>query len=195
MGRRTIDWMPIEVEVRLGKMTRAAIAEKFQVSYSRLRKKCEEEGWEADLTPVVQAATRAELTRQARQRVEGDVANQVDAITSGIDAAVAENVKIINRHRAMSGALLDLVDGLGTEIKALTASADTDVKKALSIGDRVDAVRKLSQTVATVVQVERQAYSLDEKTNNSDAGQVMDWFKSLNGATVPVVQDDPEQGR
>ena len=229
-----IDWTPIEVDYRIGKMSMKAIAAKHGVAYSGVRKKVIDEGWTQDLTPMVQAATRAELTKQSRERAEkakaekmaeqaakkaeqaeksqeqarqkviqqeeskpsdADVvaassSEDVATITSAIDAAVIENVAVINRHRNMADALMRLVGTLAAEVKTLTDDEQDPDKRRESLGDRVDAVRKLSQTVATVVDVERKAHNLDEKAGSEDS--LAEFIRSLQGSSLPIVHHDPE---
>jgi hypothetical protein len=184
MGRRLIDWDPVEVDVRLGKLDKTAIAEKHCVSYSGLRAKIKQYGWESDLTPVIQAATRAELTKQARMRVATDevvvssTKAKVQLITQGIDAAVAENVDVINRHRRMADALMRLASDLTQTLIVLNQSTDTEVKKTLTLIDRVTAVRQLAQAVNIIVGIERQAHNLDEKPEAKDS--LGEWLATLH---------------
>lgn len=206
----SIDWTPIEADYRIGKLSVKAIAAKHGVSYSGLRKKAQECGWTQDLTPVVQAATRAELTKQAQQRAQkaakeppptpakptdADVvaqsaAQEVKVLASAIDAAVIENVAVINRHRSMADSLMRLAGTLAQEVQTLTSEAQDKKDLLETLGDRVDAVRKLSQTVATVVDIERKAHNLDAQPAGDDA--IGDLIRSLQGSSLPVVADDPE---
>ena len=208
-----IDWTPIEVDYRIGKMSMKAIATKHGVAYSGLRKRAIDEGWTQDLTPMVQAATRAELTKQSHERAkkakkaaetptqrhdkpsDADVVaitacEDVAVITSSIDAAVLENVAVINRHRKMADALMRLVGRLANEVKTLTDDEQDPNRRRESLGDRVDAVRKLSQTVATVVDVERKAHNLDEKAGTEDS--LAEFIRGLQGSSLPIVHQDPE---
>lgn len=176
---KIIDWAPIEVAVRLGKLDNRAIADKFSVSYSQLRAKIKRHGWTPDLSDVVRAATRAELAKQAEQAKQHDqsetvqrtVKDNVTYIGQAINASVAENVHIITRHRRMANALMDLVAGLGNEVRLLNASLDEEVKMAISLNDRVSAVRQLAQTVGTVVTIERQAHNLDDPQADPNASR------------------------
>ena len=134
------------------------------------------------------AQVAAKLTDD--QLVEHSASEDVAVITGAIDAAVAENVKVINRHRGMADSLMRLVGSLADEVKALTDEDDNPARKAATLGDRVDAVRKLSQTVATVVDVERKAHNLDQQVGNED--NLAEFIKTLQGSSLPIVQDDPE---
>jgi hypothetical protein len=203
---KRIDWTPIEADVRIGKLSLEHIAKKHAVSYSGLRMQIKQRGWTPDLTPAVQAATRAELAQQATRRarlqqdqehtdqhgaqVQQAARAEVKVITSAIDAAVAENVAIINRHRSMSDALMRLVGSLADEVKVLTDTADDPELKSKTLGERVDAVRKLSQTVATVVDVERKAHSLDTQAPAED--KLTELVRALQGSSLPIVAVDPE---
>jgi len=203
------DWTQVEADVRVGKLNLKEIAAKHGVSYSGLRKKVNERGWTPDLTVAVQAATRTELAKQAQKRLvptkplapedEKIVAAQVAAeverdarmADSAIDAAVLENVAVINRHRAIAGTLMKLTGQLAQEVKTLTEDEQDPVKRLLTLGDRVDAARKLSQTVATIVDIERKAHNLDAAGPSDDT--VVELVRSLQGSTLPVIQKDPEQ--
>jgi hypothetical protein len=203
------DWTQVEVDVRVGKLNLKEIAAKHGVSYSGLRKKVNERGWTPDLTVAVQAATRTELAKQAQKRLvvtkpltpedEKLVAAQVAAeverdarmADSAIDAAVLENVAVINRHRAIAGTLMKLTGQLAQEVKTLTEGEKDPFKRQLTLGDRVDAARKLSQTVATIVDIERKAHNLDAASPSDDT--VVELVRSLQGSTLPVIQKDPEQ--
>ena len=210
---RDIDWSPIEADYRIGKMSVKAIAAKHGVAYSGVRRRAEEHGWTQDLTPVVQAATRAELTKQAQQRaakpkpdpkpeqpatekpsdasvVADAMGKEVRVITSAIDAAVAENVHVINRHRKTADSLMRLVELLAEEVNTLTNGNNHPERGEITLGDRVDAVRKLSQTVATVVDVERRAHNLDDKTTDDDSLAAL--IRSIQGSSLPIVVNDPE---
>ena len=174
--RSDIDWTAIRRDHELARETEKSIALRHGIAYSAYRRHRDREGWTRDLQPAVAKATDAALIKAAGDRADrrhakaalkqaiGEAeqgAGQRAAEASlreanrdvmAVQAAAAENVTVITRHRDFSADLFTLAQGIGIEL--------TD-HSTLDLPARITCLDRLARTVATIVTIERQAHGLD----------------------------------
>lgn len=211
MGRRSnIDWTAIRREHELGHESEKKIAERHGVSYSTYRMHRDEEGWQRDMSDAVRLATQAKLLQRAADRSQAarlatqakqlQRAPEKDAAKASvrrelanvehaaIDAAAAENVSVITRHRNVASELMRMAQGMGIELVEVSKGAlNVDAllkmaagveaptllldqfRDAVSLSRRLQTLEKLARTVSIIVNVERQAHGLDSSQTPPNA--------------------------
>ncbi len=205
------DWEQIEADYRAGQLSVRAIGSKHGVGESTIRKRADKNLWERDLTKKVQQRVRSELVRSesaqvrskgAQSEVRTEDASYTAEDTGGtpeeqiIAAAAATGVEVVLSHRvAISGyrfinrTYADLLSDQvqkGTRtvlIKGDPVEVDVDLEyvgKCLGYG--TGSLQKLTQ-------MERQAFSLDEKDDgggDKELESVMDLVFGQNDGLMPT---------
>ena len=165
--RRVIDWERIEVQFRAGQASIRAIASEHGISDRAIRKRAVAEGWERDLTDKVRKAVRAELVREGPQdqRAEREI----------VQEAAATGVRVVREHRKDISRLRRIGETLAERLEAVI---NGEVVEGLCIGDREsagDLLEKLSRVSTRVVQLERQAFNVDETKTDQPARVEIVW--------------------
>ncbi len=141
MGRRTdIDWEAVQKDFRLGQLTLRQIAKNHNVSASAISRKAEKDHWVQDLSEEVKERTRAALLSNATQ-----------SNTEAVETAVQTNVALVREHRALIGRARAIADKQLGELEAAEGS----------LKDRSSVLVNASNSVKTLVGLERQAFGLE----------------------------------
>lgn len=175
MSKPTIDWEAVEREYRVGQLSNRMIAEKHGISDTAIRKRAKAQGWSKDLTEKVRQEVRSQLVR-AEVRTPSVSDREV------IEVAAATGAQVVRTHRKdirtaadivglLMGQLLDAASNreeLAEAIEEETANDETGHRRAklyraISLQSHAAIVRDLSTAAKNLVQLERQAYNLDEQ--------------------------------
>jgi transposase-like protein len=173
--RVAADWEKIEQQYRVGQLSVREIARQHDVSESAVRKKAKERNWQRDLTKKVREKVRSKLVRkEVRTQTATDEEIAEAAADIGAEVVTLER-KDISAGRTLAMSLLDELAGmtdnkddydkLGELMKDGAESVDRlneAYRKVISMPQRVDAMKKLAETLKTLIALERQAYSLDD---------------------------------
>jgi len=216
--RARADWQAIERDYRTGKFSDQELADKHGnvVSRQAISKRAKLQGWKKDLTAEIRQATKASVIKaQVAERVAAQVAegcqSATEATTDAVLAAAELNKQVILGHRAelrsarnlattmleeLSDAgllqehrdlLAEILAGEGATASDLVQARQT-VQRALNIGNRVQALKQLSDAFAKLQASERIAFGLDEKDDDKDKDSVSqalaDFFSGIHGARV-----------
>ncbi|MBU9246330.1 hypothetical protein [Burkholderia multivorans] len=173
------DWERIEADYRAGVLSVREIAAAQGISHTAINKRAKAEGWERDLSKRIQAKADALVSRR-------EVSSAVSTETSIPDRVIVEaNAEVIARirlaHRgdiarsrkvAMSllGELeqqtgnLDLFEQLGELLRSPDDKGMDKLndlyQKVISTPTRIDGMKKLAETLKTLIGLEREAYSI-----------------------------------
>lgn len=150
------------------------------ITEGAIRKRAKKEEWTRDLAAKVRAKAD-ELVRKelVRSEVRKETATEKESIDT--EAQVLARVRLTHRKDISKGRTLAM--SLMEELEAQTGSAELMQKlgeimsapdkngndkklaeayqKAISLGGRVQTMRSLSDTIRTLVSLEREAYGLD----------------------------------
>lgn len=173
--RKTADWEAIELRYRAGTESLRCIAASFDITEGAIRQRAKKEGWSRDLQARVRQATEAALLRKAATH---DVRTEREAVE--VEAEIRSEVilrhrKDIQRGRALSMTMLGELEAMTTAplkiqelneclLRGLTDSPATArkarvmVDQALSLGTRVGVLRTLTESIARLVTLEREAF-------------------------------------
>jgi hypothetical protein len=180
-GRRPIDWDPIEVEYRMGRLTLAALEAKYNVSATNISRHMRKLGITRDLTDSVRLATRAKV-------IEREYTKKLESATgfakTAVEAAAEVGADVVERHKSSMLQLREIWTTLVNELLSLSvvqrkgltrerliqigaeAGLDQDeVRAAIEAATmqvRIGAVDKLANVLAKLVPLERKTYGLDD---------------------------------
>lgn len=176
------DWERIEADYRAGLLSVREIAAAQGISHTAIQKRAKSEGWERDLGKRIQAKAEALV---AKREVASQVATETKAATDAViveaNAQVIANIRLahrkdISRARSIAMNLLGELEvetdnlALFEELGEILRSDDekgqdkrNDVyRKVISGATRVDSMKKLAETLKTLIGLEREAYGVAE---------------------------------
>ena len=181
------DWEAVEKEYRAGILTIREIGRRHGVSDAAVRKHANKKGWTRDLNEKIKARAQDLVNRQAvidAQKLDyvSPTARVEDVRQHEIIEVAARNVAVVSiRQREETDRLVQLtrkmmaeLEQYGDEGKAVLAKAvdslakkgDMDaatlrkIKGILSLGSRVEILKKLGETMRIATTMEREAYGM-----------------------------------
>jgi len=170
MGKRkAIDWEAIEREYRAGQLSNVQIGKNYGVSESAIRKKANQKGWKKDLAKKVREAVREKLVREEVRDPNADD----DQI---VEEKAQRGFEVVISHRRDIAALRELESGLIAELQDhptklyITQYQGEIVEKELGLtaSERAQAANNLANVQHKRIQLERQAFSLDDAPVGSE---------------------------
>ncbi|MBJ2203949.1 hypothetical protein [Pseudomonas carnis] len=202
MTTKQPDWERIEQLFRAGLLSVREIAAACGVSHTAINKRSKAEGWDRDLNAKIKAKADSLVSKR---EVSTKVSTETLATERGIVEANAEVIADIRmahrtdigRSRRLANKLLDELESLTDEqgtIKELIAQfkegahedgdAMADVlalaQKMGALPSRTKTMKELSETLKTLVLLERQAYDLDTKSGGTDADELSKLMDDLS---------------
>jgi hypothetical protein len=178
-NRKIIDWEAVEIQYRAGIRSLKDIGAEFGVSDAGILKRAKRDGWARDLKAKIQAKADAKVSASL---VSGEVSAQTRVAESQVieaEATTQATIRIsqrkdIARSRRLAMALLEeleivtgnreLFDELGEILRSPDERGNDKrndlYNKVISSAGRVDSMKKLAETLKTLVALEREAYGL-----------------------------------
>lgn len=175
--RNAPDWDRIEADYRAGLMSLRELAAPHGVTEAAIRKRAKRDGWERNLQAKIQAKADAIVARRAVLAQGAKVAEReiIEANAERIAQVRGEHRADITRARALALQML-------AELECVTGSLEDFeqlgevlrnpddrgqdkrnelYQKVISSAGRVDSLKKLAETLKTLISLEREAYGLD----------------------------------
>ena len=175
MASKNIDWEAIYREYRAGQLSNVEIGKQYGVSEGAIRKKAKIENWQKDLAKTVRERVREKLVRD-------EVRKSSASDSEIIQAAVERGAAVQSIHRKDSRQQQEIVQRL---IQILQERLSEVEKPSLDhLRSCGSTMRDLSQALAKLVIIERQAYNLDEDGRRPDA------IEEIN---ITVVSPEPRE--
>ena len=213
--KKVIDWEKIELDYRAGVKTLRQIADEHDISHVSINKRAKRDGWVRDLSAKIKAKSDDMVTKSL---VTSEVTKENRLTEKQIiddNAAAITNIKLgqrkdIQRSRKIAMSLFDeLEHQVGVEnaenlekLGELLRSEDDKGRDALndvymkiiSMPGRVKSMKDLSDTLKTLIALERQAFGLDDENNKPvDAlTALLERVSTGNSSTLKPIADDPE---
>lgn len=179
--RKPVDWSACEADYRTGTFSNPQLAKIYGCTEGAIRARVKKYEWRKDLSEQVRRETAAKLLREDLRTdyAIGDAA----IINDGADI----RVKIVRQHRDDIRSQRDLIRSLIGELRheseseareAILNAIDKDsaenrtkaaMRRAVSLPSRASVMRDLAMAGKVLVELERQAFSLDEP-KKPDAG-------------------------
>ena len=213
MGRRSkdnqIDWELIEKEYRLGQSTLRQLAATHQVQASAISRKAKRENWVQDKRAAVRALSEAQLLARAKANekatpteVDIEVAatvrtNVVLAHRGDAKRARALTMKLLSELEQETGnpgalerieaALAALPDGEAIP-EAVRVKAEGALQRAISLPSRTGVMKSLAESLAKVVAIEREAFSIDEPPQPASEGGLVSGVLATKAKIEAIVK-------
>ena len=191
MTRKVIDWESVEIQYRAGIRSLKDIGREFDVSDAAIVKRAKRDGWTRDLkakihakaeSKVSESLVSAEVSAQTRVR-EREV---IDANAAAIANVRLAHRRDIQRTRGITMRLLEELEyQTGAENVFLLASLGdmmrspdeygrdklNDLYRAIvSLPGRAKTMKDLAASLVSLIDKEREAFSIGAKTPNGDDG-------------------------
>lgn len=164
---KKIDWEAIEREYRAGQLSIREIARQHSISAPAITKKAKIKGWSRDLSERVRKAIKAKLVNDSVSTCN------VDDV---VEAAATRGVEVISLHRrdiaklrALENSLLAELSNKPTKTYAAQFQGQVITKEInIAVTERSSACQALAAVQHKRIQLERQAYNLDDRDDKDD---------------------------
>lgn len=176
------DWEAIETAYRAGVMSLREIASQHGISEGAIRKRAKRDDWSRDLNAKVKERAddlvrKAEVRKQVRSEVTFNERVLIEATAEVIANVRMEHRGDIRRARELTNTLFDELAGECGDVAALEQLGEMmrreDDKgmdklndlyhKIISLPSRVKSMKDLSDSLKTLIGLEREAYSIENK--------------------------------
>lgn len=181
MDKKTApDWERIEAQYRTGVMSLREIAALHHLTEGAIRKRAKRDDWTRDLAAKVQAKADELVRREevrTKVRSEGIAYSEKEAVAIG--AIVVAEIKLahkssIARMRAVVESMLteleaesgdpelfrELGEFLRSEDETASDKRNEVYRRAISNASRIDSMKKLAETLKTLIGLEREAHGI-----------------------------------
>lgn len=181
------DWEAIESAYRAGVLSVRELAGKYGISHQAISKRAKKDGWERDLKAKVQAKADAlvakrEVARQVATESTISERQLIEATAEVIATIRMEHRGDIRRARELTNTLFDELAGECGDVAALEQLGELmrreDDKgmdklndlyhKIISLPSRVKSMKDLSDSLKTLIGLEREAYSIENKAETKE---------------------------
>lgn len=195
----TPDWEAIESAYRAGVLSVRELAGKYGISHQAISKRAKKDGWERDLKAKVQAKADAlvakrEVARQVATESTISERQLIEATAEVIATVRMEHRGDIRRARELTNTLFGELAGECGDVAALEQLGELmrreDDKgmdklndlyhKIISLPSRVKSMKDLSDSLKTLIGLEREAYSIkeDEPASVNKGTSLNDFYDS-----------------
>lgn len=192
-----VDWERIEIEYRAGTKSTREIASEHGVSHTIINRRAKAGEWARDLKAKIKAKADALVSRSEVSRQVSMETRITETLTVEVEATVQSRIRIghrtdIARFRRLALALLAELEvetgdpALFEELGEMLRSEDDrgkDVRndiyrKVISSAGRIDSMKKLAETLKTLIGLEREAFGIGEQ-EQAPGSSAADLFKAL----------------
>lgn len=180
--KKPIDWERIEYDYRAGILSVREISEARGLSHTAVNKKAKQLGWERDLKAKIKAkadalVSKAEVSKEVSSRRVATEKETVDSNAKLLADVRMGHRKDISRFRSLANKMLDELEGVTDgqdEIKELIKTLkDGDLEdgeamsttlelaaRVSSLPSRSKVMKEISDTLKTLINLERDAYDI-----------------------------------
>ncbi|EKS7399399.1 hypothetical protein BTK98_001619 [Enterobacter roggenkampii] len=196
----TPDWEAIESAYRAGVLSLREIASQHGISDTAIRKRAKKEEWTRDLAAKVKAKAddlvrKREVRAQVRSENQISERELVEATAEAIANVRMEHRGDIKRARELANLLFNELSAECTDVEALHKLGELMLNpddkgqdklndlyhKIISMPQRVKSMKDLSDTLKTLIGLEREAYSIKEDEPSSvNKGTSLNDFYNTN---------------
>jgi hypothetical protein len=192
------DWEAIAKDYRAGTLSIRAIAAKHGVSDKAIRDKAKGDPnkgipeWTRDLSDRIRQETRSALVRTAEGGNDDKIV--AEKVQEGV-AIIRTHQTAIRRHSSVVELLLAELEADTMKMEDIEAFIEEETKddesgkrraamlKAVSLGNRAQTVQSLSNTLKTLVALQRQAHGIDANPE-PPKDELADLLASIDGKTA-----------
>lgn len=193
-----INWERIEADYRAGIKTLREIADEHGITHGAINKRAKRDGWTRDLTAKVKAKADFLVSKEAvsnevskNSRIPESEIIEANALQSA-EIQIRERKDVV-KARSVAMSLLDELDSqvtnkeLYAQLGELLQSHDDRgfdklnelYQKVISFPGRVDGMKKLSDALKTLIDLERRVYKIDDSGDGE--GGIEDFLRKVRG--------------
>jgi len=202
--RKQVDWESVERDYSAGLLSLREIGAKHGVDEAYIRRKAKTNEWIRDLSKKIQTKVD-NLVR--KEQVRSDVRSEKSVSEKEIIEANAQaivNIKLahrgdIRKSKRIVNSLFDelelttdnreLFEQLGELLRQESESGQDKLndiyKKCISMSQRIDGVKKLTDALKTMIGLEREAYDITAAPTATD-NAITDLLKVCQGNAVSI---------
>ena len=189
--KRRYDWDTIRNEYRTGTYSDSELARRHGCSRTAIQKRVKKEGWKRDLSKAVRQSVKAKLIEEDAKVAREVAGRNARTDKDEIDRAADTRLEVIRLHRKDIAALraleTKLIEDLSGNPKKLyiTQYRGEIIEKevALTASERAMATNNLANVQHKRIQLERQAYNLNDTFDPDD--------EDLD--EIPIVAVEPKE--
>jgi hypothetical protein len=188
-AEKNIDWLSIERDYRCAVKSLRAIAAEHGVTEGAIRKRAKRDAWERDLAPKIKAKADDMVRKAVVRNVVRTESAVSERVLVEVNAKVQSDIILahrtsIERARRLAMTLMEELqiatgdNSLLCELGTLLFSPDQNgmdrlndlYTKIIAMPARIDAMKKLSDTLKVLIALEREAFSIDRKEADANGG-------------------------
>jgi hypothetical protein len=202
--RKQVDWEGVERDYSAGLLSLREIAAKYDTKESSIRYKANQNDWSRDLSKKIEQKTNEKLRKiELRTELRSEKAiSEKEIIEASAQAIV--NVKLehrgdIRKSKRIVNSLFDeleittdnreLFEQLGEILRNESDSGQDKLndiyKKVISMPQRIDGVKKLTDALKTMIGLEREAYDIQSAPTPTE-NAVTELLKACQGNAVSI---------
>lgn len=195
----TTDWEAIESAYRAGLLSIREIASQHGITHGAINKRAKRDGWERDLKAKIKAKADALVSkREVSSQVSTEKATS-ERILIEANAEVIATVRMehrgdIRRARNIASSLFGELEAQCADVGALDKLGELMLQpddkgqdrlneiyhKVISMPGRVKSMKDLSDTLKTLIGLERQAYDIDGPVGDDATKKLSDLMDDLS---------------
>ncbi|MCC6200853.1 MAG: hypothetical protein IT466_08785 [Moraxellaceae bacterium] len=212
-GASVVDWEKIESLYRAGVKSTREIAVDMGVSHTAINKRAKNESWDRDLSAKVRAKADAKVSKAMVSSEVSTVSKVTEKLIIEVEAEIQSRIRLdhrkdIGRSRTLAMRLLEELEQQTAQVPELAALGqlmyspdDKGVdklnelyQKIISLPGRTKTMTDLSNTLKTLIGLERQAFGLDTAppSANDPFTAMLNRISQSNSSAFRPVQDDPD---
>ena len=203
--RKQVDWESVERDYSAGLLSLREIGDKHNVAHQVIARKAKKEEWARDLREKIAKAVDKKIGDKQVGDSLGDSKKASEKEIIEVNAQAIVNIKLahrgdIRKSKNIVNALFDelelttdnreLFEQLGELLRQESESGQDKLndiyKKCISMPQRIDGVKKLTDALKTMIGLEREAYDITAAPTATD-NAMSSFVKSLQGSSVQVV--------
>lgn len=202
--RKQVDWEGVERDYSAGLLSLREIAAKYDTKESSIRYKANQNDWSRDLSKKIEQKTNEKLRKiELRTELRSEKAiSEKEIIEASAQAIV--NVKLehrgdIRKSKRIVNSLFDeleittdnreLFEQLGELLRQESESGQDKLndiyKKVISLPQRIDGVKKLTDALKTMIGLEREAYDITAAPTPTE-NAITELVKACQGNSVSI---------
>ena len=201
--RKQVDWEGVERDYSAGLLSLREIGAKHGVTHGAINKRANRDGWARDLSAKIKI--KADLlvsTEMVSTAVSTKKATEKEIVQANAQAIV--DIKLahrgdIRKSKRIVNALFDelelttdnreLFEQLGEILRQESDSGQDKLndiyKKCISMPQRIDGVKKLTDALKTMIGLEREAYDIASAPTPTE-NAITDLLKACQGSSVSI---------
>lgn len=182
---KIVDWERVEAEYRIGIKTLREIAEPYNITEAAIRKRAKRDKWSRDLTERIRLKSDEKVRKALMVREPSSLLtpeNEEDVV----EFVANDNALIITKQSERVDESLSIVDSMLVELKSQVENKEiyeqigeifrsedkngndklNDIyQKVISFGGRTNNIKTLSDTLKTLIDLQRKIRKIDDESS------------------------------